>query len=326
MGGGGAMRAAAKVAGFGVLNGGLRGIVPDHPASTAMRKVLRPVTGLASPSAPENVKEAAVAIDVSPVQKPCWEFDDWELAGGEEDLFGGSGVSTPRLVFGGAPSIAEAKEATYELKEALEKVYLSAPSTPKTGLSGLSRSEVPETKACVTSETILAPAPKHAIQAFTFLNESPAVQSVVASIASDPNVWNAVLLNPTLQDYIQSQKMGAPSSTTDQYEKGSTADSDIPSPRSPRSVSSDRAESEYGESNSTGRFMELWQELKLTVVDMMNSLSDYFQALFGGYSNNKGAADTNGNVFSGFVDKALGPSLMGLAVMVIVVVVLKRAK
>ena len=69
--------------------------------------------------------------------------------------------------------------------------------------------------------------------------------------------------------------------------------------------------------------MELWLELKLTVVDMMNSLSDYFQTLFGGYSNNKGAADTNGNVTSGFVDKALGPSLMGLAGMVIMVVVLK---
>mgnify|MGYP004717023743 CR=1 FL=1 len=129
------MRAAAKVAGFGVLNGGLRGIVPDHPASTAMRKVLRPVTGLASSSAPENVKEAAVAIDVSPVQKPCWEFDDWELAGGEEDLFGGSGVSTPRLVFGGAPSLAEAKEATYELKEALEKYQDSILSPFKRNLS-----------------------------------------------------------------------------------------------------------------------------------------------------------------------------------------------
>lgn len=111
----------------------------------------------------------------------------------------------------------------------------------------------------------------------------------------------------------------------EQYEKGSTADGDILSPRSPRSISSDRAESESGESNSTGGFMGFWQELKLTVVDMMNSLSDYFQALFGHCSDDKGAAATNGNMFSGFVDKALGPSLMGLAVMVVMVVVLKRA-
>ncbi|KAL3503360.1 hypothetical protein ACH5RR_037809 [Cinchona calisaya] len=316
MGGGGAMRAAAKVAGLGVFNGGFRGILPDHPVSAAARRIARPVTtGVASS---EDLKEAAVAIGVSPAQKPCLEIDDWELAGGEEDLFVSSGASTPRLVFGGAPTLEEANEATSELKDALEKAYLSSPTTPRSGLSGLSKSEVLKTKACVTSEPILAPAtPKHAIQAFRFLNESPAVQSVVASIASDPNVWNAVLLNPTLQDYLQSQKIkinSAPYST-------SAADGDILFPRS-SNVSSN--ESMSGESNPTKGFLEFWQELKLTVVDMMNTLSDYFQTLFGGYSDDKGSAEAIGNSYSGFVDKALGPSLMGLAVMVMVVVVLRR--
>ena len=58
----------------------------------------------------------------------------------------------------------------------------------------------------------------------------------------------------------------------DQHEKGFTVDSDILYPRSPRNVSSNRAKSEYGDSNSTGGFMEFWQEFKLTIVGMMNSL------------------------------------------------------
>lgn len=119
------MRAAAKVAGFGVLNGGLRGIVPDHPVTTATRRIARPVTGFAASSSPassDNVKVAAAAASID--QKPCWELDDWEFAGGgEEDSFlASSGEATlTRIVFGGAPSLEEAREATFELNSALEK-------------------------------------------------------------------------------------------------------------------------------------------------------------------------------------------------------------
>lgn len=116
----------------------------------------------------------------------------------------------------------------------------------------------------------------------------------------------------------------------DKCGKSFTTDGDILCPRSPRSydLSSDPAESVSGESNPVKGLTVFWQELKLTVVDMMTSLSDYFDALFGGYSGDKMRdkvpGDANGKTFSGFVDKALGPSLMGLAVMVIVLVVLKR--
>lgn len=113
------MRAAAKVAGVGVFGGvGLRGIAPDHPVSSAVRRIASPVAGY---GASENVKATAVAVDLAPVQKPSLDIDDWELAGGEEDLFLASCEASPRLVFGGSPSIEEAKEATCELKDALEK-------------------------------------------------------------------------------------------------------------------------------------------------------------------------------------------------------------
>ncbi|KAF3640724.1 putative transcription factor-like [Capsicum annuum] len=74
----------------------------------------------------------------------------------------------------------------------------------------VSSSSSPYSKACVVSETVVTKsAPKHAIQAFRFLNETSATQSVVASIACDPNVWNEVMQNPSLQEFLYSQKTSA---------------------------------------------------------------------------------------------------------------------
>ena len=66
------------------------------------------------------------------------------------------------------------------------------------------------------------------------------------------------------------------------------------------------------------------QSIKATVVDMVTSLSDYFQSIFGGPTAGKASADTDGSAGATFVDKAVGASFMGLVVMVIMVVVLKR--
>lgn len=127
MGGGAAMRAAAKVAGTSILNGGLRGIVPDHPVSAAARKVARPVsvfTSSSPSSSMDTLKTSAASsggIDQGAVKVACWDIDEWEFAGGEEDSLAVSSEGLPRLVFGGTPSIEEAKEATSELKDVLEK-------------------------------------------------------------------------------------------------------------------------------------------------------------------------------------------------------------
>ena len=123
MGGGSVMRAvAAKVAGIGVLSSGFRGgVVPESSISAAGRAAARPVGAIAAKSSSESVK-ASVAIDAPSVEKPCFgEINDWEFAGFEEEIPSASGDPLPRLVFGGAPSIEEAKEATTELKDALEK-------------------------------------------------------------------------------------------------------------------------------------------------------------------------------------------------------------
>lgn len=325
------MRAAAKVAGIGVFNSGLRA---EHPVTAAARKAARPI---ASGVSADDVKLVASFQDDNnctnkieqSVQRPFWDMDDWEFAGAEDELFLAPVEPMPRHLFGGAPSLEEAKAATSELKDALEKAYLS-PSTDN-GLadsftsnkesveesdSFLSDSENIETKPIITSEAAVTYlAPKHAMQAFRFLNESPAAQTVVASIASDPNVWFAVLQNKELLDYIESQKKSTVAlEDIDASVNGSVADAE-----SPNSSDESHKGSEFG-----GGIMDYLEHIRVQVVDMMNSLSDTLLNFFGGPMGGESSANADGGGKATFVDKALGASFMGLAVMVIMVVVLKR--
>lgn len=118
MGGGGVMRAAAKVAGVGVVSHGLRGM-PSVPSSEqSVRNASRPVSTILS-------AKSASGDAAAPIQMPVpAAWDDWEFADGEEALVMEAGEPMPRLVFGGVPSFEEAKEATTELKDALDK-YIS---------------------------------------------------------------------------------------------------------------------------------------------------------------------------------------------------------
>lgn len=336
MGGGGAFRAAAKVAGVTVVNSGFRSVTAEHPVYAAARNVARPVSISGISSSSEDVKSGVVkasssgSSDVSHVQKMVSDFDDWEMAGGEEEMMVNPGEPLPRVVFGGAPSLQEATEATSDLKDALEKVYLSGPSNEYGGscISGSSLS--PISKARVVSETVVTKSvPKHAMQAFMFLNETPAAQSVVASIACDPNVWNAVLQNPALQDFLESQKTsekfaGASFPDSDQERDESVTDTDSFSQSSPwRAFSKSEAEEAKSGNSFTSFLQNVKQTVTQTVVDMMNSLSDYFNNLFGG---DRFFVDADGSAKFGAAEKTLGASFMALAVMVMMVVVSKRGQ
>lgn len=80
--------------------------------------------------------------------------------------------------------------------------------------------------------------------------------------------------------------------------------------------------SEFDNCNSEDRNVieNIVVNMKDTVVEMMNSLSDYFQNLFGGTLAPDGSIVTN----TIDKDKAMSASFMGLAVMVMMVVVLDR--
>ncbi|XP_015082238.1 uncharacterized protein LOC107025947 isoform X1 [Solanum pennellii] len=332
MGGGGAFRAAAKVAGAAAVNSGFRSVTAEHPVYAAARNVARPVaiSGLSSTS--EDVKSGMVTAshggssDVSHVPKMVSDFDDWEMAGGEEEMMVNPGEPLPRLVFGGAPSLQEATEATSDLKDAL--VYLSGSANGNGGSCISGSSSSPVSKACVVSETIVTKSvPKHAVQAYRVLSEIPAAQNVVASIACDPNVWNAVLQNPALQDFLESQRSsekfaGASFPDSDQERDESVANTDSFSESSPlKAIPESKAEESKSGNSFTSFLQNVTQTVTQTVVDMMDSLSDFFNNLFGG---NKFFVDADGTAKFGAVEKTLGASFMALAVMVMMVVVSKR--
>lgn len=117
MGGGGVIRAAGKVAGLGVHNSSLRGgFSAAGPVEQSLRNVSRPTSAAMSST-------KVSGDDVAMNQKATVEMD-WEFAGGEEDLVVESAEPVARVVFGGAPSLQEAKDATSALKEALDE-YVS---------------------------------------------------------------------------------------------------------------------------------------------------------------------------------------------------------
>ena len=104
MGGGGAMRsAAAKIAGIGISKAALR---PSAlPTEQAVHNASRPtsVVGVKGAKSTEVASLHAAA-----------PWDDWDLAD-DGDLV------VPRMVFGSVPTFAEAKEATAELKDAIDQ-------------------------------------------------------------------------------------------------------------------------------------------------------------------------------------------------------------
>lgn len=293
------MRAVAKV-GIGAANCGFRPTISETPVRKAAR-----VSAVPASSSAEEIT-GGLRVESKAPQRGWSDFNDWEFAEKEEEK--------PRVVFGDVPSFGEAREATYDLKDALNRTYLSSPASSVYGYS-----DVSETKACLTSERTLAPAPsQHAIQAFRFLSESTTAQNVVASIACDPNVWNAVLQNPALQEFLESQKSNTSFTGLDAGATGSVTGDFFFQP----SPEGSDVNSENEEDAKAGGLAEFLDNIKLTVVDIWSSLSDYFQNLFMGPAAVFPNADGTARI--GFTDKALGGSFMGLAAMAILVVVLKR--
>lgn len=285
------MRAAAKAAGIGgVLAGGIRsGAAVD---TLAARNSVRPASAGVVSSTSEQA--GGLKVEQPAVQRPVWEIDDWEFAGSSDDdlIVDRTRPVKPRMVFGPVPTLEEAKEATSELKDALEKVYLSS---PKSSGSVGSSSSVQETKSCVTYESSV---PKGAMQAFMFLKESPVAQTVVASVACDPNVWNAVMQNPALVEFLQSER------------------------KCPEVEVHECAESFVGceEDGKPDGLMGIFEDVKNSVLEMVGSLTHFIQGLFAEPDVGKKPESTEGTQKTFFA----GGTFMALAMMVIMVVVMKR--
>ncbi|KAJ6893809.1 pyruvate kinase-like isoform X6 [Populus alba x Populus x berolinensis] len=144
--------------------------------------------------------------------------------------------------------------------------------------------------------------------------------TVVAALASDPNVWNAVWENKALQELLQSQNANK-EYVADNESVGDTDSQDA-------AVSSKKLTELSDDENETGNsqtgLMDVINNVKLTVVDMVTNVSAYFKKIFSFSSaeHTPDAADEKAG--SSTTEKTLGASLMALAVMVIMVVVLRR--
>uniref|UniRef100_A0A7N0V0J0 Uncharacterized protein n=1 Tax=Kalanchoe fedtschenkoi TaxID=63787 RepID=A0A7N0V0J0_KALFE len=208
--GGGVMRtAASSLVGVGTVISGVGGVIRRLLSIPKLEYQL-----LAAARRPASAIAASTEGGQAVSEKASWEVGDTECASLEDDVGSGSSnsLSLPRVVFVGAPTFDEAKEASMELKEAVEKTL-----TPEnTSLPLVMASEDGEATTCVSSDiasTLVVR--KHVVQAFRILSENPAAQNVVASIASDLNVWNAVFQNAELVNYVESHRTGATSPDID---------------------------------------------------------------------------------------------------------------
>lgn len=107
-------------------------------------------------------------------------------------------------------------------------------------------------------------------------------------------------------------------SNMDPAVKGFDTDSDFTDNQSPKPAGEFNDSGQSGDSGNG--FMGFVKGIQIKVNDMMSSLSDYFQSLFGGEEKVSGDADAK----PAFGDVAMGASFLGLAVMAIMVAVLKR--
>ncbi|KAG1347261.1 Bifunctional protein HldE [Cocos nucifera] len=319
--GGGAIRTAAKA----VVVGGYRTALD---AASAARRASSPSTSTITTAA--TAAEGAPLVSVlscendrtgvpvvSGIHSPAWEIDDWVFAGKEEELLD-SLHPAPRLVFGPVPTLEEAKAATVELKDAVEKVYFSSSTTSDSTMSGLGASlqspvclEGSETEGCAMSKnSTLSSTPNHVIQMFSLLRGNPEAQNVIASVVSDENVWNAVANNPKVKQFYETQQsVVLPSETV------------VESSEFPESSEAHPSQDSYQSSRT--RFMDFVQNIKLKVAKMVANLSDFFPDYMGtstwGHSSigtGTHHADSNADV--------VRKSFVALAIATILVILLKR--
>ncbi|KAI3834116.1 hypothetical protein MKX03_017503 [Papaver bracteatum] len=248
---------------------------------------------------PAENQESKIKSSSSITRSPSWEIDDWDFADQEEEaevLLTDSIQNMPsRVIFGGLPSLEEAEEATSDLKVALDDM------TSSSDYEEYDESETSETKACVTTPSESGPI----LQAISLLKESPAAQSVVSSLACDENVWDAVMGNEKVMEFL---KLHQTDNEYHEHKKSSICFEDV--------------KQTEGLGNM---FSKTVDNFKLKVLEMMTSLSTLFQDLFGGQASGSNIhLDADGNARATILDRIKGSSFMALAIMVIMVVILKR--
>lgn len=330
MGGGGVIRTVAKTAVLGgyrspLAEGIFRG--PRSFPSTVPATTGAAVDG--SGRVPLTASATAVGATVAQHHPVSVGHDDyWEFAGGVEEELYGTNYPPPRVVFGPVPTLEEAKEATSDLKEAIEKVYFSSETT------ALQESPVAQTDlkfqpdsfgnsstmmSATGRSSCLSSGSRHVIQAFSLLKESSEAQNIVASLASDQNVWDAVLKNEKVVEFCRSHQ-------TDLFSKGGSANSDA------ESVADNEVEKildcfmeKTEENRSENGFMHFVNVVKQKVSELVSSLSELINSIFSSPAAKASAADGSSSWNQNETAAVAGGSFLALALAAILVILVKRA-
>ncbi|RLN40376.1 uncharacterized protein C2845_PM01G06510 [Panicum miliaceum] len=307
---GGSIRAAAKAA-----------VIGGYRSAAYMRRAVVPSSHSSSSSAADSRKASTIAVD------------DWVIPDHE--------------VFGPVPTHEEAMAATLDLKDAFEIAQVESQTahidTPKTHLSPtdqdnhakiaqqiaipeLVHSETPQVVHSETSEkednyeNLLAAAgtPGRVVQAFTLLQESPEAQDVVAALASDKNVWDAVMRNEKVMKFYKTYESklsecssAASSISGDEVEAGDAASVQNSNDLHPSS----------GES-----LKDYLEKMRALVSEMMSNLSNMMQDLVATSDEGRCKGKIKTLILSSTKDFPSAPSaFVLLAIASIMVVLLKRA-
>ncbi|KAM3230355.1 hypothetical protein ACQJBY_060880 [Aegilops geniculata] len=258
---------------------------------------------------------AAAAADSRPASTAT-TFDDWYIP--------------DREVFGPVPSHEEAMAATLDLRDAFEIAKIDSHG----GRLDISKTHIShdglDDSTKVAQETfqghLHSEASKHeekhdslsvasgsssarVIEAFTMLHESPEAQDVVASLASDKNVWEAVMKNKKLVEFYKTN-LSESSSVTDEAELSDAESS----------------QSSNGVVSPGDAFSDYIQMMKAFVSEMVTNLSSIMQDLVATADEGQSKGMLKTLIINTKKDFTNGPSsFVLLAIASILVVLLKRA-
>ncbi|CAO2205937.1 unnamed protein product [Urochloa humidicola] len=307
--GGGVMRTAAKV---GIAGGAAA-------AASAKGGRFRHAAPAFATAAPAGAEAAPLVSSASGGEVPpapaqwaaSWELDDWEFADWRDDAAAvvvaereaTAAAAKPRLVFA-PPSREEAEEATTELKDAIERAYFN-----ESPVEVVKEHDKELNK--LATDAIIPSMPGHVVQAFTLLKSSPEAQTVVASLASDRNVWDAVLKNEKVMEFYK----------THQTTLVQTFPEEAATVESP-----EKFEDTASENSPTGSpFADFVDNAKKTVMDVVDNITHFFQDLFRPPAEAQAGAGSSSEKGPSLGEMAVGGSFMALTIAVILLVLFKRA-
>ncbi|KAK8966820.1 hypothetical protein KSP40_PGU001424 [Platanthera guangdongensis] len=330
--GGGVIRAAAKAAVSGAFRSPFshdagRRIARQQVSSLA--PTVEPGHFVPSLSAGHERAEAA-AVSVA-THWPEFEFDEWELAGGKEENIESVDIA-PRLIFGPVPTLEEAEGATTDLKDALENGRGSRGKLPLRGSGGsapgkffIFHSQLAQTlsypglanksPAELAYERDEIVGLKRVFSIVDIIDDDSKLifylQVVASSLASDKNVWDAVMNNEKVVQFLENP-LPAFAEIHEQPAE-SVAENESADEFSP---------TVQAKETSGNSFLK---KVQIKISQMVIGISEFVKDFFGiSIGDSSSSNDKSGSSATDNTKAALGASFFAVAVGVICVILLKR--